>query len=255
MIKNILLLIALITVATLNDLSAQVNIFLGPTAGYNARAIINQNNYGQRRLDYTFTGDVTYGGSIGVDFNNQHIIQIEVLAMNLGQGYDQSFSDFSLQKQVDLSYIHIPLTYRFVTGRKDKDHNKGTNFHILAGAYYGILQDANMSHSIDNSEVSFYDFVTRGGGNPNLAVLNRRLPNQGNPDYNQLFTDSDFGAIIGFGVQSFVTTHFKLSLDLRLGVSLQDINGDRWRFLNRDGDYNASRNLFGALTLSAFYIL
>ena len=252
--KRILITIQTITFLILTAGGfAQTSVYLGPLVGYQTHAIINQNNYGQRGMDYVYNGDLMYGASFGVDFGNKHLVQLDITIAPAGQIYNDTYDNFTLDKEVNLSYLQVPLTYRFVTGRGDKTANKGTNFHILAGIYMGFLQDVEMSHQIDGNSATLYDFVTHEIDNRNILGLDRRMPNQMDPDFNDLFTEQDFGAILGFGVQSFLKPQLKLVVEVRAGISLQDINAEQWRFLNRSGGYNASRNLFANGSLGVQY--
>lgn len=254
--RRTLITIQTITFLILNSLVlAQTSVYLGPLIGYQTHAIINQNNYGQRGMDYVYNGDLMYGATFGLDFGNKHLVQFDLILAPAGQIYKEAFDNFTLDKEVKLSYFQVPLTYRFVTGRSDKTANKGTNFHVLAGVYMGFLQDVEMSHQIDGNTATLYEFVTHEIDNRNILGLDRRMPNQMNPDFNTLFREQDFGAILGFGVQSFLMPQLKLVLDIRAGVSLQDINAEQWRFLNRSGGYNASRNLFANGSLGVHYYL
>jgi len=251
--KSLSIIGLLLFVFSSTELFGQIQVFTGPVAGYHGKAIINQNQYGQRGLDYVYAGDFHYGLALGLDINNKHIFQLEGIITSGGQGYSNSFDGFTLDRNVNISYVQIPLTYRFVTGRNGKDTNKGTNFHILFGGYLGLLQGVEMDQQINGMESNFYDFVTYNLVNRNLMGLNQRIPDRMNPDYNTMFTENDWGGLIGFGMQSFLTTHLKLIVELRAGASLQDINAENWRFLNRNGDYRASRNLFAGLTTGVFY--
>lgn len=251
--NKIFLLISIICILVGHEIHGQLQVFAGPVVGYHAKAIINQNQYGQRGLDYIYSSDFNYGLALGLDINNKHIFQIEGILTSGGQGYSNSFDGFTLDRNVNLSYLQVPLTYRFVTGINGKDANRGTNFHILVGAYMGLLQGVEMDQQINGMDANFYDYVTYQIVNRNLMGLNQRIPDRMNPDYNTMFTERDFGGLIGFGMQSFLTTHLKLIVELRAGASLQDINATNWRFLNRDGDYRASRNLFAGITTGLFY--
>ena len=243
------------TLCSFSSMMAQTSFYIGPQTMIHSRSVINQNNYGQRGLEYVFDTRLSYGAALGIDFNNRHIIQLEANIMQMGQAYEGAFDAFNMQKDLSLNYLQLPLTYRFVTGSKDKEAKKGTHMTLIIGGYYAMLQSAEMDLNIDGSNSTFYDFVTHQIDNRNFIGLNNNLPNRGNPNYEDLFTSQDLGALVGFGVQSFLTKFLKVTLEAKGGVSLRDINNPNWRFLNRGGDYNASRNLFGGISLGLFVYL
>jgi hypothetical protein len=252
--KKILTLICF-AIFGMTFMDAQTSIYIGPQSMIHHRSILNQNNYGQRELEYVFDTRISYGAAVGIDFNNRHLIQLEANIMQLGQSYEGNFNSLNLEKEVTLNYLQLPLTYRFVTGSADKEARKGTHMTLSIGGYIALQQSADIVHSINNSSSTFYDFVTHQVDNRNIIGLNNNLPNRGNPNYDDLFTSQDIGALAGIGVQSFLNKFIKISLEARAGVSLKDINDTNWRFLNISGDYGASRNFFGGISLGLMLYL
>lgn len=251
--KTKLLFLFICTIFSL-QMQAQTQFFAGVNGGYVAKAIINQNNYGQSEMDYLQGYSPIYGLTLGLDLSNQHLIRLEPQLLSIGQPYDDQIAGATLNKEVKLDYIHIPLTYTYVVNGGKKGENQGVNFFITLGVYAGILNDASMDLSINNQTASFLEFSTFGGGNPNTATLTTLLQGSLNPtDYKELYNSVDFGGNFGFGIQAFLTEKLKLSLELRTGVSLGDINAEAWRLNNKDGNYGASRNLYGGLLLGLSY--
>jgi hypothetical protein len=254
--KNLFTAVALIGLLSASFTSiAQTSFFGGANVGYNGKVIQKQNNYGQRLMDYEFEGALNYGLSLGLDFGNKHILQVDALLINGGQSYNHQYDGFSLSKQVNLSYLQIPLTYRLVAKKRGQDANTGTSFHILLGAYVGFLQGVEMNTQINGQESTFYDFVNYRTQNPNSQFLNQQIPDGTNPEFDNLFTDTDLGVLAGLGIQSFLTKELKLIAEIRAGYSLQDINAEMWRLTSSRGEYNESRNLFASLNLGLVYYL
>jgi hypothetical protein len=254
--KNVFTLLALCSLILSSfSLSAQTSFFGGANVGYNGKVILKQNNYGQRLMDYEFEGALNYGLSLGLDFGNKHILQLEALFINGGQSYNHQYDGFSLSKQANLSYLQVPLTYRLVAKKRGQDANTGTSFHLLMGAYVGFLQGVDMSTQINGEEATFYDFVNYRTQNPNSQFLNSQIPDGTNPDFDNLFTETDFGVLAGLGIQSFLTKELKLITELRAGYSLEDINAESWRLTSSRGEYIESRNLFASLQLGLVYYI
>lgn len=251
--KSKLLLFSVITFMTL-QLQAQTQFFAGINGGYVAKAIINQNNYGQSEMDYVQGYSPVFGLTLGVDLGNKHLVRLEPQLLSIGQPYEDQIGSTMLNKDVQLDYIHIPLTYTLVVNGGSKGENQGVNFFITAGFYAGILNDASMDLSINDQTASLFQFSTVGGGNPNTAALVALLPGDGNvADYKEMYNSTDFGGIFGFGVQGFITEKLKFSAEIRTGASLGDINAETWRLNNKDGLYEPSRNLYGGLLLGLSY--
>lgn len=251
--KTKLLFLSICTCLSL-QIHAQTQFFAGINGGYVAKAIINQNNYGQNEMDYVQGYSPLFGLTLGVDLDNKHLVRLEPQLLSIGQPYEDQIGGSAFNKDVRLDYIHIPLTYTFVVNGGSKGENQGVNFFITAGLYAGILNDASMDLSINNQTATLFQFSTSGGGNPNTAALVSLLPGNGNPaDYKELYNSTDFGGIFGLGVQAFLTEKLKLSLEIRTGASLGDINAEAWRLNNKDGNYEASRNLYGGLLLGLSY--
>lgn len=236
-------------------LQAQTSFYAGPVAGYYGQAIINQNNYGQREMDYIYTDNYDYGLMLGADFGNKHLIQLELVYKELGQNYRDQFSGNLLEKELELKYLHIPLTYKFVVAGGSNGLNKGTRFFVGAGPYVGLLLSADMDLEVNDNDRSFYDFTTFAINNNNLSALNELMPDRGTPAYKDLYNSIDIGAVFGLGFQSFIAERFKITFEIRSGISLTDINATSWRLNNTDGQYNPSYNWFGGASLGAVYYM
>jgi hypothetical protein len=235
----------------------QSSFFGGVHAAYNSSAIITQQNYGQRdqAVDYKFS--LAYGVTLGMDFNNQHLIQLDPTFQNLGMNYIASPATQNMERDVEMNYIHLPLTYRYVVNGGNNGLNKGTRFLIGAGPYVGILTGADIATRLNGNDVEHYDYLvfrTPGSNqNRNLARLNELIPDGKSPDFKTLYNSIDFGAVLNLGVQSFLTEQLKLTVEIRTGISLSDINAEDWRLPNFDGNYDPSKNLFVGLNLGLSY--
>jgi hypothetical protein len=235
------------------SLSAQSSFFGGIGGGFYSSVIVGQQNYGQRDLASDYKFSPAYGIHLGMDFNNMHIVQIDPTFINIGANYKPSPNTANLDRDVSLSYLHIPLSYRFVIKGGSNGMNAGTRFFIGAGPYFNILTNADMTTTVRGNDASLYAYLTEGGGNKNIIDLNVLMPNQMNPEYKEMFNSLDLGAMIMFGGQSFLTENLKLSYEIRAGYSLTDINAENWRLPNIDGNYDGSRNLFAGIHIGLSY--
>ena len=124
------------------------------------------------------------GGLIGVNLSKNIGIQAEVIYSSLSQ----KFTDKNAERQIDLTYIHIPLLFIFNT-----DISKPVNFNITAGPQIGI----NTGSSINTDGTSGSDTVT--------AVI--------------AVKPADFGIAYGAGLD------FRLSSSLSLDIGFRGVLG------------------------------
>ena len=227
----------------------QGKIYLGGTAGINGIFILNQNNYGQSELDYdTKTGSV-YGLQLGYYLNSKNAINVEILFSNQGQAYKDEISNETLNKDVDLSYLMIPLTFKHIFGLDPA--SKRTRFYINIGPYLSLLQSAGVSFQRNGADTDLIDFVTFNGGNPNASTLAA----MGNPsDDKDLFSGTDFGLLGGLGMDYNLAMGLVIGLELRAGMGLSDMNAESWQLVNRDNVYEKSRNFFTGIKLGVGYL-
>jgi hypothetical protein len=253
--KSMTLLLALCL--SLATAYAQPSFFGGVGAGYYTSVILGQQNYGQRDQASDYRYAASYGLQLGIDFNNQHIIQLDPTILNIGANYKPSPATANLDKDIRISYIHLPLSYRFVINGGNNGLNKGTRFFVGVGPYVNLLSSVDYQTAVNGNDVSLYEYLTAipagGGFNRNITALNQLIPDRKNPDFNEMFTSLDLGAMLMLGGQSFLTENLKLSYEIRAGISLSDINAEDWRLPNFDGNYDGSRNLFGGLNLGLTY--
>ena len=132
----------------------------------------------------TFVVGYGIGGLLGFNFSNNVGMQLEVIYSSLSQ----KFTDKSLERRIDLSYIHIPLLLVLNT-----DASKAVNLNIAVGPQVGI----NTGSSIENEGSNGVDTVQ--------AVI--------------AVKPADFGLAYGAGLD------FKLSSSLSLDIGFRGVYG------------------------------
>lgn len=125
-----------------------------------------------------------YGGLIGLNFNRFVGLQLEVLYSTLSQKYQ----DHELERQIDISYINIPLLLSLNTNRM-----KVVNFNIVAGPQVGI----NVGSSLKTTET--------GNGNGNGTTSAQAV---------LAVKKSDFGIAYGAGLDFGLNQARTIRLDL-----------------------------------------
>ena len=86
------------------------------------------------------------GGQLGYNFNRNWAAQVEGIYSTLSQSY----TDRGLERTINLSYVHFPLTMRFNT-----DITKPVNFNVVAGPQFGV----NVGSHLDTDDGGRADTV------------------------------------------------------------------------------------------------
>jgi hypothetical protein len=254
--KNVAAAVLLLLTSVLGAQSYEATRFyLGGHVAGSFPWIINQNNYGLPELRYKPTPGFSGGLVAGMSFTSQHQIQLEVSYALLGQSYQDNIfgGSIPIRKDIDLSYVQLPLMYRFGM-KRSKDamfYTDVTTFFFTAGIQPGFLVGQGIDWRVDDQAKTWeevYDqFSDPGYGYSSIL----QAPST---TVSEQFKQFDLGAAGGFGVQRFFDERLLVSLELRTYFGLLDINGDDWKVPNRSGNYGASRNFSAGLRLNASYI-
>lgn len=208
-----------------------------------AAGVANQNNYGQNEMDYTFNPGIGAGVALMYDLNLQNSFQLEISFQSGGQSYDDRFKGRHFKKDVHYSLLSVPLLYKHrVTKIPGGYTGVGIKpiWYILGGLQLDRILSPEIDWYIDDAEVEFIAF-TLEGGNPNEA----QIQNMGAPSSDEeLFTQWDGMLITGGGLELHLSEQTYISLELRGGIGLTDINDESWRLKNNKGIYQASRLAF-----------
>lgn len=247
---------------TFGSISAQDGgFFAGINASGNATIVANQQNYGQKEMDYdAVTFHPSFGLTIGYDLDGANQLSIGAGLQKGGQKYKDGYGNGDqLRKEIKLDYINIPITYTHVFG---EDPGTGTKFFVSVGPQFSLLQTAEVSHTVNSADVTLNQFAIHvaGGGpayNFNAAEL-LTLTTAGEPaDDKDLFKGVDVQGFLGLGIQSYLSENLFLTVELRGGGSITDINAEEWQLDGyKDGErqeYEPSRNVFGGLRIGLNY--
>ncbi|MBR9922588.1 MAG: PorT family protein [Bacteroidetes bacterium] len=247
MIKRIVILSILFSGVCLQPLSAQ--LYLGADGAYLGTIAINQNNYGFSEMDYAYKSGFQGGISAGYSFGLIHNVEVGFYYSSQGVNYASTFQSELHEKAVDLNYMHIPILYRLVSG--DAAEGKtGTRFSFSFGPYIGLLLNSNIDWSVNEMSYSMASFHQSQNRNPNIAEIKAMLNADGEPDdYNDLFGNTDFGLTGSLGVRSYLSETLFLRLDLFGGFGFSDLNAEAWQFVNSQGEYKKTQNVFGGIRL------
>jgi hypothetical protein len=217
---------------------------LGFKLDLQASGIANQNNYGQNEMDYTVTPGFGAGAVITYELNPINALQLEVSYQTGGQDYDDRFKGRHFKKEINYSLLSVPLLFRHQLSKPQEGYagvgGSKPLWYFLAGVQIDRILSPEINWYLDGTAVDFLSFVQEGG-NPNQQAID----NLGPPaSATELFTQWDGMIIVGGGFQLPMSEVAYLSLELRGGVGLTDINAEPWRLNNNKGIYQASRLAF-----------
>jgi len=223
--------------AGMMNVSAQKGFNIGIAANYNATFIINQNIYGGTpELDYKQTTSFAYDLGLGYNFTNWIGVKAEVGMTPMGQKYYNHDDIPSLTRDVQLSYITVPLMAHFSLGGEVFRFyaNIGPQFAFLTKATQSYLQDGKPLPKIYNPEIKDSIDVSK-------------------TDIKDRYKSMDIMARFDFGLDIIIIKHIGINFGLSGAYGLTDINASDWKLKNHDGEYKPSHNVYGGLTLGLRY--
>lgn len=206
--------------------------------------IVNQNNYGQKEMEYSVPVGLAGGLSFQYKFNARSYLLAEVLYQEQGQRYRDNFNDKSFEKRVVLNYFNVPVLFKYMVSKNAAGY-QGVNiarprWFASGGIQVGKLTSGDIEWKINNALTNFSTFVS-DGGNPNQALLEENGVPADDLDF---FREVDVVFVTAFGFHSEINPYILTTIELRGGIGLTDINAETWRLPNRRGVYGASRTTF-----------
>ncbi|RLD19467.1 MAG: hypothetical protein DRI69_08335, partial [Bacteroidetes bacterium] len=232
------------TVAGQSAKHAGGKFYLGALGGLNATAIFFQNNYGQTEMDYVVP--VGFSGGVTMHYRltpKSHLI-VEASYHQMGQKHDDHFKQMDFYKDINLSYVAIPILYKLIlnkntTAYEDWASRSKPKWYLLAGIQPSFLISADIRYEVEGNQTDFISFITEGG-NPNLEEI---LANGQPEDDADLYNQTDISFIGAAGFHTNIQPSVVGFVEVRGGFSLLDINAEAWQLPGPSGTYNWSRNL------------
>ncbi|MDX1479624.1 MAG: hypothetical protein R3301_18055 [Saprospiraceae bacterium] len=219
-------------------------IHLGVKAATQIHGIVNQNNFGQKEMDYSVPIGFAGGLSLQYKINARSFIQAEFCYQEQGQWYKDQFNGKSFRKRVALNYWTVPVMFKYMVSPNSAGY-RGVNiskpkWFVGGGLQYGKLARADIEWEINGLLTNFMTFVT-DGGNPNQAILEVN----GTPaDEKEFYQETDIVFVASWGFHSHLNPIVTATVELRGGIGLTDINAEIWRLENRQGKYGSSHSTF-----------
>lgn len=247
-------LLLLSTSATAQNYDEDIRrLYGGVELGLSLPAILNQNNYGYSELNYKVSTATQFSVHAGLDIHTKHSIQLGLQFGTSGQNYKDIIGDTENDKEVNFTYLYMPLTYKRVLDEERGFAYGKLNTYLLGGVQAGFMTSAGVDWFIDGAEVEMLDFINQKGNNQNFDQIIA--------DHGTDFSDSDlyrafdFNILFGGGFQYFQTERILVYVELRGGLGVIDINDSSWRYDNNKGVYKPSLNSFASIRVGVNYYL
>lgn len=228
--------------------------YFGGIGSINSSFIANQNNYGQREMDYDPRITTSFGIQVGSPLSDKWDLKSGIDYQTFGQAYEDNFAQAKFNKLIEFKYFSIPVKLKWFLKRRAATSiygASGNGFYIGFGPQFAFQTSASYSHHINDMPVSFEEFTLAGGGNQHetlIAALDE------DPAPEELFKTFDIQGYIGLGYQTFLTENVLIEIEGRTVSTILDFNKKEWQLENREGVYIGSRNVLMGLQVGVNYL-
>jgi hypothetical protein len=236
--KKIYFLLIIGLIALTGPAMAQKELYFGLGGTGLSSWTTNQNNYG---LPFEMDYSMTFGGSgninAGFEFNKHLGIKLEIGYSKMGQNYKDQIGDSTYTRKIKMNYLQIPLLFKYRTG------GEVAKFYFLVGPQFNLLLSANQKYLRNDT--------------PEMGEINNPNTNKpiviGESDIKDRYTSYDIMGRIDVGVDIEFTKNLFMNVGLTMAYGFMDINATDWRINDKDGNYNASHNIYGGFNVGINY--
>lgn len=215
-------------------------LYYGGEIGFSLPAIFNQNNYGYSELNYKLSSDYQFEIHAGIDIHVKHIFQVGLQYSGAGQKYQDIISNQVNEKDVMLSYLQMPITYKRVLSKERGFAYGKLNTYALAGLQVGLMTSAKVDWFTEGAATDMLSFINQTGNNANYDQI---LSDHGTAfNDKDLYRSLDANVLLGVGFQYFQTEKTLIFFEFRGTMGFLDINDPSWRYENNKGIYKPSLN-------------
>jgi len=227
------------------SLNAQMKFHLGLTTGINSTIVLDKGLSEDPRFNSTFSYKwAPIGMAVGFDLSPKFGIQLEAIVANQGQIYDvvDIFDDLVGSREIDLSYVHIPLLMKFMNGSNKKgrmNFSLGPQLSILTTGIEAIQYIASTQEIPDGLEIPAGS-VDIGNGTYDVPTLpyTELLSTTAESEVQQ-FKDTEVQIAGSFGFDFDITKNLYLTTLVRINYSFTDMRNDELLEILEEGGYGA----------------
>lgn len=262
-LRKILLIASFITLVHVSF--AQVQVHLGATTAYSATFVLDKGLSEDPRYNSTITYNwAPVGFNFGVDFSRTFGLSLESILSKQGQVYEiiDAAETVVGERKIDLSYVHLPLMMRFMSGG-----NAGARANFNLGPQLSLLTDASEIMQYSASTQTFPKEAELPAGATNIVqnqdgTVTASVPAQSPEEIlskeMDSFKNTEFQIAAAFGLDIDLSRHLYLSTQIRANYSLTDMrNGDVIESIkngNSSDIFGQRANLLVGLQLGVHYV-
>ncbi|HEY8510727.1 MAG TPA: outer membrane beta-barrel protein [Cyclobacteriaceae bacterium] len=202
-------------------------IHLGLTTAVNATFVLDKGLSQDPRYNSQYTYKMApVGFSFGVDFGRTFGLSLESILSKQGQIYEiiDAAQQIKGQREISLSYVHLPLLMRFMSGGNSAvrtNFNLGPQLSFLTEAVESMHYDAGtFTIPDDPSFVLPEGAVDNGDGTYTAPAME---PSEILTKKANQFKNMEFQIAAAFGVDIDLSRHLYLSTQIRANYSLTDM--------------------------------
>jgi hypothetical protein len=213
-----------------------VQVHLGATTAVNATFVLDKGLSEDPRYNSTYTYNLApIGLNFGVDLGKKFGLSLEGIKSKQGQIYQliDAAEKVKGERKIDLSYIHLPMLLRFMSGGNGgarANFNLGPQLSLLTDARESIQAEAGIYKipdgvAFESIQQEFPNAINKGDGTYELPadVPPKDLLSKKAND----FKNSEFAIAAAFGLDIDLSKHLYLTTQIRANYSLTDMrNGD-----------------------------
>jgi hypothetical protein len=255
--KKILLLSILLIF--INSTNAQ-DIYFGAHSGLVFHTVTPQNNYNQRIMGYDFSSSfgITRGAEGNIEFRNKNALRMGIWVHPGGQAYEGAASlgapnSGSLRREIRMRLTSIPVLFAYRLNPQSKSDVK---LFLSGGLSFQYVSHAQVSHYINNEEVSLIEFATHQNRNPQERLLRElTAENNGRAGYSEMFRDLFICPMISFSTEFPISRSSWLSLEWFGMTSLGDIREETWRISSDNAKNLPVLSIVTGLNLGVKFII
>lgn len=247
--KNLFIAIAL-GICTSSFTQAQIRLHVGATTAVNTTFVLDKGLSEDPRYNSTFSYDwAPIGLAAGIDLSPSFGLQLETILSNQGQIYEVIDVAKTVvgERRIDLQYLHIPLLFKFMSGKTTKarmNFSLGPQLSLLKEGKETLEYSASVQEIPPGVEIP-EGAVENGDGTyqvPELTtteLLSVKAENE-----LQRFKESEVQIAGSLGMDLDVAPNVYLSALVRANYSLTDMRNEELIELLKQGG-NLADDIFG----------
>ncbi len=209
--------------------------YIGAGASLNSTWIINQNTYGEPRLNDVITLNMAGNINIGFEYARHWGIKAELVFSQLGEQFEGTQYGEPATRTIRLNYFLLPVLLKYRVG------SEKVKFYIMAGPQFGMLLSATQVYLRNGVNAPIYESPEKGS----IDVSQSNIMDRQNREAG--------AARLDFGIEITPVRHFMIDIGSTSSFFITDLNCSAWRILEPNTRYKISHNLYTGVNIGLNY--